>query len=280
MNTKSVLTNGDLLSGIIPYLGDQYLYSGGLSKKWKSVFEQKLYDKQTRAITLETNIKQFKENIQSIMNKPGTHEVSPNYLSHISKRVMNQAALLGRTDMIKVIHENGHAPVKFSETCSSASYGGNLETLIYLRSIGCPWDDETVELAASRGHIAIVMWAIRNNCDWNHLAVSAAAMGGHLNIIKWIRKNTRKIIYINALSSSAALGGLDSGLDVIKWIRSIIVGESWMPTIYSSALKGGNLKILDYLHNNGCEWNHLAIQTVRHCKLSEEVKQWVYDHGQ
>ena len=52
-------------------------------------------------------------------------------------------------------------------TCPSATKGGHLEVLKWLRANGCPWDKWTCAWAAGGGHLEVLQWAISNGCPYN-----------------------------------------------------------------------------------------------------------------
>jgi hypothetical protein len=55
----------------------------------------------------------------------------------------------------------------------NAAYIGNLDMMIYLRSIGCPWSSETSFRAAYRGHSHLFRWLCENGCPVDHVECGA-----------------------------------------------------------------------------------------------------------
>jgi hypothetical protein len=51
----------------------------------------------------------------------------------------------------------------------NAAYIGNLDMMIYLRSIGCPWSSETSFRAAYRGHSHLFRWLCEKGCPVDHV---------------------------------------------------------------------------------------------------------------
>jgi hypothetical protein len=50
--------------------------------------------------------------------------------------------------------------------CKWAAWDGRLDQLVWLRSIGCPWDEGTCTAASAFGHLDVLQWAHRNGCFW------------------------------------------------------------------------------------------------------------------
>jgi hypothetical protein len=60
---------------------------------------------------------------------------------------------------------------------------------VWLRSIGCPWDEETCLIASASGHLHILQWARQNGCPWNESTCALAAANGHYDSLVWAREN-------------------------------------------------------------------------------------------
>ena len=54
-----------------------------------------------------------------------------------------------------------------TETSIAAAERGDLEMLRWLRSEGCPWNEETCTAAASEGHLDVLKYLHENGCPWN-----------------------------------------------------------------------------------------------------------------
>ena len=77
--------------------------------------------------------------------------------------------------------------------CDECAKRGQLNSLIWARSKGCPWRKEfrrgTCSLAAGAGHLHILQWAREHGCAWDLDTCRAAAEAGHLHILQWAREN-------------------------------------------------------------------------------------------
>ena len=74
-----------------------------------------------------------------------------------------------------------------AEVFYSACAGGNLETLKWLRSKGCPWSGWACSSAAKHGHLEILKWLRSEGCPWDEGTFTAAVERGHLQMLKWLR---------------------------------------------------------------------------------------------
>ena len=73
--------------------------------------------------------------------------------------------------------------------CRSAARHGNIQSLQYLRSVRCVWDEETCAKAALNGHLNVLQWCREHDCPWDKWTCHYAAMNGHLNVLKWCREH-------------------------------------------------------------------------------------------
>ena len=64
-----------------------------------------------------------------------------------------------------------------------------METLKWLRSEGCPWDEEACAWAAEHGHLEVVKWLRSEGCPWNEEACKYAARAGYLDVLRWLIDN-------------------------------------------------------------------------------------------
>jgi hypothetical protein len=105
---------------------------------------------------------------------------------NISTRVMDAAALRGRLEVVKWLHENR------SEGCSvhamdSAAAGGHLDVVRWLhekRTEGCTTG--AMDTAAAGGHLATVQWLWANRSEGcTTVAVDFAIYNGHFPVVKW-----------------------------------------------------------------------------------------------
>lgn len=63
--------------------------------------------------------------------------------------------------ILETLHLDGLLDVKL---CTLAASEGRLEALQYLRSVGCPWTDDTCWCAIRKGHLNVLKWAYDEYC--------------------------------------------------------------------------------------------------------------------
>jgi hypothetical protein len=52
--------------------------------------------------------------------------------------------------------------------------------LMWARSVGCPWDEDTCFQAAKGGRLDVLKWARANGCPWNENTRRLAASFGYV----------------------------------------------------------------------------------------------------
>jgi len=129
-------------------------------------------------------------------------------------------------------------------TCAFAAARGDIESLQWLRSVGCPWNAETCSRAALGGHLDIIQWARANGCPWDTYTYSSAARGGHLDTLQWV--------YANGCPSTESA--------------------------YEQAAARGHVHVLEWLWEKGCpRYDNMLILAARLGQIV--VAQWALDHG-
>jgi hypothetical protein len=155
--------------------------------------------------------------------------------------------------------------------CEKVARKGNLTVLMYLRSVGCPWDEWTCFFAAENGHLDVIQWCRENGCPWDENTCASAAKNGHLDVIQWCHQN--KCPWNIWTCAFAAENG---HLDVIQWCREN--GCPWDRFTCAYAALNGHLDVIQWCHENGCEWDG------RTCSYAAanghlDVIQWSREHG-
>jgi hypothetical protein len=78
----------------------------------------------------------------------------------------------------------------YAGACARAAANGHLDALIWLRSKGCWWAEDTLDVAAMGGHIEVLRWAWENGCPReNERICNHATQGGQLEVLRWAREN-------------------------------------------------------------------------------------------
>lgn len=133
-------------------------------------------------------------------------------------------------------------------TVAMAAEAGRLDAVQFLRSVGCPWDEDTFSFAALEGHKEVLLWAKEHGCEMTAEAFRFAASKGDLVTLQWLHEIGCPWD-ADAIASAAGVGRID----IIEWLRG--VGCPWDETACSSAASLGQLDTLQWLHTHGCPWD-------------------------
>lgn len=106
--------------------------------------------------------------------------------SHLSPVV---AASAGHFDAMWFLLAHGFQPTPL--LAATAAQNGNLQVLMELRVIGCPWDENCTYQAAATGSLRVLKWSVMRGCPWYTTAcLRAAQTGGHVATEAWIQEVT------------------------------------------------------------------------------------------
>ena len=156
-------------------------------------------------------------------------------------------------------------------TCAWAARGGKLETLQWLRSQGCAWDQSTCAQAALHGHLKCLQWARSEGCPWSENTCTWAARGGQLECLQWARQNGCPW-NANVMCNTAAAHG---HLAVLKWVRE--QGCPWSATTTLNAAMNGHLKCFRWLIFHGCPWNRSECRSAGKPNIQQWIREQVDD---
>ena len=141
--------------------------------------------------------------------------------------LLTELAYRGKTEVLKVAHDvnefREHVDDYF---CENAASGGHLDTLKWLRHVGCPLGSTIVEQAAGGGHLHVLDWLWeldRGEVQWGYrYAFDGAIREGHIPAIEWAMKkglpgSWREGETLTLPERACQLGNLD----VVKWAVSL-----------------------------------------------------------
>ncbi|SPN79839.1 Ankyrin repeat-containing protein [Brazilian cedratvirus IHUMI] len=214
----------------------------------------------------------------------------------------SNAAFSGHLQLLQWAVENGHSLDTW--ICSSAAEGGQLEVLQWAHSQGCFWDSNTCFRAAHKGHLEVLKWLHQNGCPWTSGVCSAAAAEGYLEILQWARSqgcDWSEQVYVYAIDNDR--------LEIVEWAcangcpltpnifnQAIIKGNLqilqilkdgggppqktfWNRYMLADALSNGDLRVLDWLKENG-NFGEIFCDAARMSKTnSEDVLEWLFWNG-
>jgi hypothetical protein len=116
---------------------------------------------------------------------------------------------------------------------------------VWLRSIGCPWDEDTCTIASAYGHLHIMQWARQNGCPWNESTCELAAANGHYDSLVWACENGCPW---SAMTFEMAVAGTDSPkMLTFLWV----LGYPWDHGVCERAAYNGFVRSLRWALENG-----------------------------
>ena len=88
-----------------------------------------------------------------------------------------------------------------------------MEILKWLRSEGCPWDEEACQHAAEHGHLDVLKWLRSEGCPWDESTCNSAARTWKLDVLKW------------AIDNGCPYNVTYSTRDALEHLGFIVVGD-------------------------------------------------------
>ncbi len=204
------------------------------------------------------------------------------------------AAQNGHQNVIEFCLDNGCKLNWLS--CLMAAKNGHLELLKWLHLNKCEFNINVSGIAAYYGHYDVVKWLIDNDCKVNQLTCASAAQNGHINILKLLTQHGCRLT--KWVSKSAAFNG---HLDTLKWLKenNCSFGNEicqyaaknlnmliWLTQngyklncmTFTNAAEFGDLKIMSWLLENGCEWDAWDVYETTKYSGHIHIIEWLEEH--
>ena len=198
-----------------------------------------------------------------------------------------------RLDILKYAIETG-CSCDLNEIAATACFLGFFDILKWAKSAGLEWNPSFCNSAARARHFTILKWLRDNGCPWD-ISVSHAS---NLELLKYIYENNGPVDTEYIIDKSL----LFLEFDVIDWFISIgeqdkvtmlekkrtpradITYFTWLHKYgrlsvenFKSAIKTKELKMVQWLHANGCPWN-TEVSTLA-AKWSLKIFFWLVENG-
>ena len=127
--------------------------------------------------------------------------------------------------------------------------------------------------AARNGHLDTIK--IFSDCsEYMSCIYSSAASAGQLHILKWAHENGVPKLEPDKIVEDAAIGGQ---LLILKWTKEIgIFGPRSI--ICEAAAKNGDLEMLNWAVQNGCDAKHIADTAAKKGHLN--ILKWAFTNGE
>lgn len=138
---------------------------------------------------------------------------------------------------------------------------GDLDMLLHLEDngLGLPSSSylyRIVKSAAFNGHLNILQYfhKMKDTLDsYEQILYQHASEGGRLDVIRWGGRKRYAFNNVAACVNMAVRGG---NLDLVKWFRE--KNTPWNDETYLFAVQSGNVELLHYLLENGCDLHPLS----------------------
>lgn len=174
---------------------------------------------------------------------------------------------------------NMGCPVKCKIWLDEVAMKGNLEMMIWLcETHACEWNYcDAAKNAALHEHIRLLVWAHENNKYLASVYIYAA-YAGHISVIEWALEKNIGVgdddTYDKACVTCAAAEG--GQIETLEWLRNN--GFEWENLTCSGAAKGGHLDVLKWLRSEGCPWNNdVYMQAAKNGYI--DIVKWAYANG-
>lgn len=128
-----------------------------------------------------------------------------------------------------------------------AGMDGRVDSIEYLRSIGCPWDTLSPLGAAMTGEKECIDYLLDNGCPFDESLTEVTASRGHWDLLRHLISRGCPI-GPRVPEAIAETGD-------IKFLKEIEAEKYWTKTATFAAASAGELKCLKYLIDNGCPYD-------------------------
>ncbi|GFH53159.1 hypothetical protein CTEN210_09635 [Chaetoceros tenuissimus] len=194
-------------------------------------------------------------------------------------RTLRSAVQSGNKELIQYMLSDGCSHRNSPRLCEASVDNEDkkiaFESLMYMRQLGIPWDEETCSSAARNGNLEALIYARNNGCPWDEWTLSKAAKHNHIDVVKYCLEN-RCPAGTNACYYAAGQKNCRNALTMLKLLRQYFV--PWDVETCSEAAYNGNLEALKFARSEGCPWNEETFQraiesediaTIQYCIESE-----------
>ncbi|EFA77904.1 hypothetical protein PPL_08543 [Heterostelium album PN500] len=179
--------------------------------------------------------------------------------SRYKKTVFDNAAFVGRINMIEWLEVNRAQDKPVSKILFSAIKGNQVETVQYLlkdNNIELTIPREITEDAIKRNHLEVLRVLPSSFVSYGESACQLAIDTGNLELVKLIHNNN------TTATRSFETASLKGSIDIVKWLFESQVGEC-TPSAFECACSSGNMELVNYLIDKVQIRNaHLAVQNA------------------
>ncbi len=137
------------------------------------------------------------------------------------------------------------------EACEAAAAAGDLETLMYVHTEGCPWDERTTTAAATHCHLSCLEYTLDFSCPSDEELMNKMAKLGLIEVLQML--HDRGFVW----NETTALHAISNNqLECLTFLH--LAGCELSPSVFCTAAKNGALECMEYLRTLGIEWHPLT----------------------
>jgi ankyrin repeat protein len=186
-----------------------------------------------------------------------------------------RASRHGNLSMVKFLIDKGFE-YRHTVVTQAAAASGNLEVLIYLRSLDCPWSETIYLAAAAEGHLEILKWAESHGCPWDNSDLfPAAAQSSNRDVYQWL--HDRQCPFKEEVSFHVACEC--GNFEFIKFARangSTVMSEELLLDLIDCAADRGDLETIYWALDQSygvMRIQNIIVAAATHCHM--HILEWI-----
>jgi hypothetical protein len=194
-----------------------------------------------------------------------------------------RASRHGNLSMVKLLIAKGFE-YRHTDVTQAAAASGNLEVLMYLRSLDCPWSETIYLAAAEHGHLEILQWAESHNCPWDNSDLfPAAAKSSNMDVYQWVHDRQCPFKKEFSLDNAVKLGKFE----FLKFARAngiTVMSGGFLNRVQDCAAKRGDLETILWAlaqmkllynepYNELLRIQNILIAAATHCHI--HILEWL-----
>jgi hypothetical protein len=160
-----------------------------------------------------------------------------------------------------------------NNSCAHAIISGSIEMLTFVRLYGCKWNYETFNLAIKHNNFDMVKFLVAYGCEIPVYIDKYVAINGNIIMLEWLILNGLKI-YSTLCDTAAKCGHLE----FLKILRNKY-NCPWNYLTTSGAAEYGDLDILKWCIDNGCEFRPSHAYSNAWSSRKFHICSWMWNNG-
>ena len=167
------------------------------------------------------------------------------------EEVAEAAARGGHLEILQWAIDNGWDPKETSAHTIDTYYIGN-----GFAFVDPEHTSKVCDAAAGEGHLSVLEWLIENDCEYTVVTYAKAAEGGHIEVFKCLNANGLSTDFPAEFESSMHMAAARGGhIEMLQYLRGDGLCGPWNDDTFENAAEFGQLKVLQFLHDNECPWS-------------------------